>query len=57
MLSVMIAYKQVYLSVMIAYKQNLFNEHKHILEWECPKAFRPYCLVKLVMRNCLFWES
>ena len=23
----------------------LFNEHKHILEWECPNAFRPYRLV------------
>ena len=23
----------------------LFNEHKHVLVWECPKVFRPYCLV------------
>ena len=34
---------------MIAYKlfiiKIVFNEHKDILEWECPKAFRPYRLI------------
>ena len=41
----MIAYRQIKL------QKFYFNEHKDILAWECPKAFRPYHLVNLV--SCL----